>query len=80
MNVMTWESLFGRMTGIQNKRRSLKNAQWQTLAEDTLFGGQVYAKGSQYKYWEGRDFGYVVFHKDSKTPEGHTPGQFIHRM
>lgn len=80
MRVLTWEAIFGPMTGIRNKRRSLEKAIWNTLTEDVWFDGYEYAKGSKYKFWEGKDFGWVIFDKDSKTPHGNIPGKFIHKM
>lgn len=79
MNFMKWEDLFGRATGKRNPRRTLKNATWQTLTGDTWFDGIEYAAGSRYKYWEGENFGFVCFDSNSRTPQGHIPGRFIHR-
>lgn len=77
---MTWDSLFGRMTGKQNKKRTLKAATWQTTTDDVMFEGIKYAKGSQYKVWETENFGWVCFHPSSLTPEGYSPGRFIHKF
>jgi len=80
MKTMTWESLFGQITGVRNKKRNLDNAKWVELEEDTWFDGIEYAKGSFYKIWETEDFGWVYFRRDSKTPKGETPGKFWHRF
>jgi hypothetical protein len=79
MKIMSWDSIFGPVTGVQNKRRSLKNATWNVVTEDVWFDGYVYAAGSQYKFWEGKDFGYVAFHPSSRTPNGMVPGKFLHK-
>lgn len=79
MKIMTWESLFGPITGKQKPHLSLKNAKWNTLDEDSNFDGIEYAKGSQYKFFETTDFGFVVFSRESKTPSGDIPGKFWHR-
>lgn len=76
---MSWDSLFGPITGKKNPRRTLKNAEWRTLEEDTFFDGMAYAKGSQYKVWETDNFGWVCFHHDSRTPDGNKPGRFLHK-
>jgi len=77
---MTWHELFGAITGKRNPKRTLTNAKWQVLNEDTNFEGISYAKGSRFKVWEGSDFGYVGFAPESKTPEGNTPGKFLHKF
>lgn len=79
MKILSWNELFGPITGRQNKRLNLNNAKWHTCTEDTMFDGFRYAKGSRYKYWEGRDFGFVCFAPDSLTPDGSKPGRFLHK-
>jgi hypothetical protein len=59
--------------------KNLKSATWRTLDEDSMINGISYAKGSRYKAFRGGDFGFLVFAHDSKTPDGDTPGRFIHK-
>ena len=87
MHFMHWEDLFGpigidrtpQQKGARRRKYDLKNAQWQTLKEDTHFNGYEYAKGSHFKAIETTNFGFVVFRQDSFTPDGNVPGKFIHR-
>lgn len=83
MRIMSWQELFGPLGGERkpkSKMRTLDKAQWQVLSEDVMFSGYVYAAGSKFKAFEGRDHGFVVFAPDTKTPTGHTPGKFIHSL
>jgi hypothetical protein len=81
MDTMSWHDLFGPVTGKLNPRRRLGSefAEWRTLDKDTFFNGYEYAAGSQFKVFESQDAGWVVFKRDSVTPNGNTPGRFIHR-
>ena len=79
LKIMSWESLFGPIGGKRTKLRQLKDAQWLTLPINTMFEGYTYAAGSEYKFWETKDAGYVLFKTNSLTPEGARPGRFIHR-
>lgn len=58
----------------------LSGAKWRTLSEDSTLNGIAYAAGSQYKTFVTQNFGWVVFHPLTKTPEGHVPGRKIHRV
>ena len=61
-----------------NKRViDLTNAVWQTLAADIWLDGCEYAKGSQFKVFETRNFGWIVFDKATRTPDGNVPGKHI---
>ena len=82
MHFMTWDSIFGPVTGKRNNHRKLgsKFSEWRTLEHDTMFDGYKYAAGSRYRAFESRDFGHVIFAPDSKTPEGHTPGKFWNKF
>jgi hypothetical protein len=55
----------------------LTDAVWQTLTEDTWIDGVAYAKDSQFKVFETSNFGWIVFHPDTKTPDGKIPGKRI---
>lgn len=76
---LNWQDLFGPITGKRKKHLTLANAQWKVLDVDSWFNGIEYAAGSRYKIFETQDFGWVIFHSDSKTPDGNRPGKFIHR-
>lgn len=58
---------------------SLKDAKPQFLENDTHIGGIDYAKGSEFKVFETTNFGWVTFHRDTKTPDGHIPGKLIQK-
>jgi hypothetical protein len=75
-----FEYFFGPITGVRNKKRTLQNAQWETLPMNIWFNGYEYAVGSEYKRFESENFGYVVFSPDAKTPDGSIPGKRIHRF
>lgn len=80
MKTMTWNEVFGRITGKRNPKRTMQNAKWITLSEDVWFDGYEYAKGSQYKVFETPNFGWVVFHLDTRTPNGNIPFRRIHKF
>lgn len=83
MNILTWDRLFGSPATTQaanRKLRTLDKAEWLLTRDDTHFNGITYAAGSWYKFFETKNFGWVVFRGDSKTPEGTTPGRFIHKF
>jgi hypothetical protein len=61
------------------KQISMQDAHWQELKNDTHVGGIDYAKGSIFKVFETRNFGWIVFRRESLTPAGNTPGKFIHK-
>jgi hypothetical protein len=79
VTILTWQQLFGSPTGRRNNLRKLEKAEWRTLPTHTMFDGYTYAAGSEYKFWETENFGYVLFRTNSLTPEGARPGRFIHR-
>lgn len=77
MKYLTWDHLF---PANRNKRQmKLRTAEWKVLEEDSWFEGYSYAKGSRYKVWEGKDFGYVAFHPTTRTPDGHIPARLWHK-
>lgn len=81
MEVKSWEKMgFGPITGKRNPKLSLKDAEWQTLEEDTIFEGIAYAKGSRFKIFETEDFGHVVFSPGTLTPSGEVPAKLLHRQ
>lgn len=61
------------------KHIMMEDAKPQTLAEDTHIGGIEYAAGSEFKVFETANFGWICFKPNAKTPEGNTPGKFIHK-
>lgn len=61
----------------KKKSITMEDAVWQELNEDTWLDGIAYAKGSKFKVFESENFGWVVFHSDSKTTEGLTPARRI---
>ena len=65
------------MSFMYDNLSSMKQAQMQTLKEDTKVEGVEFAKGSQYKVFETKNFGWLVFHSSSKTPSGGTPSRII---
>jgi hypothetical protein len=81
VKVLGFDNFFGPLSSCDRGRKlkKLENAKWQTLEDDTIFQSIPYAKGSQFKVFETKNFGWVVFHQDTKTPEGHTPGRLIHK-
>jgi len=56
-----------------------EDAKPQTLAEDTHIGGIEYAAGSEFKVFETRNFGWICFRQDTKSPDGNIPGKLIHK-
>jgi hypothetical protein len=56
----------------RKKHIDMCDAKWQTLAEDTFIGDSSYRKGSQFKVFETRNFGWIVFTSDTKTADGLT--------
>jgi len=59
--------------------KKIQNAKWITLNEDSILCGIPFAKGSQYKAFETRDAGYVVFKPGTKCPNGDSPGRLWFR-
>ena len=82
MDTMTWEQLFGPVTGKLNPRHKLGTefSEWRVLDNDTWFNGYEYATGSKFRVFESENFGHVVFDQNSKTPNGEIPGKFSHRF
>lgn len=64
----------------KRKHIGVQDAKWQPLANDTWIEGQEFAKGSQFKVFETQNFGYVVFHPESKTPTGNVPHRRIFKF
>jgi len=58
---------------------SMEKAQWETLEYDTLVDGIPFAAGSRFKRFETLNFGYVVFDREARTPEGWIPGRRVFR-
>jgi hypothetical protein len=82
MQFMTWQQLFGSVHVQTTRRRPLKTldkAEWRTLEEDTMFQGIMYAKGSKFKVFETKNFGWVVFATGTRTPTGNVPGRLVHQ-
>lgn len=73
---------FPQQNIISHKPRKLVQMpqNWSVLAEDTAIDGISFAAGSQYKAFETKNFGWVVFHPDSKCPDGNTPGRRIFKF
>jgi len=59
----------------------MKAAIWQKLERDmTLCDSNncyQFSKDSEFKVFETTNFGWIVFHPDSRTPEGAIPGRRI---
>lgn len=81
MHIMTWESVFGPVTGKRNPRHKLgtKFSEWRTLEQHTWFNGYEYAAGSRWRAFETENFGHVVFAPGTVTPNGGIPGRHSHR-
>jgi hypothetical protein len=52
-----------------NKKVGMTDALWQPLSEDTWINGIMYAAGSEFKVFETRNFGWIVFKPG--TLDGH---------
>lgn len=50
---------------------------WKVLKDHAICQGISFAKGSEYKEFETANFGWICFKRDSKTPDGFTPGKFL---
>lgn len=61
-------------------QKKLEGSTWQTLSDDSEVNGVKYAKGSRYKAFTTRNFGWIVFHPDTKTPQGTTPRRRYHKL
>lgn len=59
--------------------RKLSDTVWQELERDTYLDNCVYAKGSKFKVWETSNFGWIAFHPDTKTADGHIPNKRLLR-
>jgi hypothetical protein len=59
-----------------NKKQML-DAIWQPLTENTFIGNTSYAAGSQFKVFETRNFGWIVFAPGTKDCHGNP---IIHRI
>lgn len=56
---------------------SMTDAKWQVLEEDTMISNISFGVGSMFKVFETRNFGWIVFHSDARTPCGDVPGRRI---
>ena len=59
------------------KHIDMRDAQWQSLSEDTWLNGMSYAAGSQFKVFETTNFGWIVFAPGTLTAEGNIPHRRI---
>ncbi len=55
----------------------MSDAVWQPLEDDTFLNECTYAKGSLFKVFETKNFGWIVFGPGTLTANGNTPNRRI---
>ena len=82
MKFITVETLLpykGQHAAVRKRLNKLEAQKWQPINEDCSIEGITFKQGSLYKAFETTNFGWLVFHPDSRTIDGSVPGKRIFR-